>query len=57
VTPLAKVTVVDVTAKGKSVLKDALENPLLRRPAHDAREAALVPRVGGTGVLEAGGEG
>ena len=56
-TPLAKVTVVDVTAKGKSVLKDAFENPLLRRPAHDAREAALVPRVGGTGVLEAGGEG
>jgi hypothetical protein len=30
------------TAKAKSIPKDALENPLLKCPAHDARGAALV---------------
>jgi hypothetical protein len=38
-------TVSCVTAKAKSVLKDALESLLLKCPAHDAWGMALVPHA------------
>jgi len=45
VTPVARATVGGVMAREKSFRKDALERPLPRCPAHDAKEVALVPRV------------
>jgi hypothetical protein len=45
VTPLATATASCATAKEKSVLKDALEIPLLKCPALNAKGAVPVPRA------------
>jgi hypothetical protein len=45
VTPPVMGTASCATALGKSVLKDALENPLLKCPAQSAKGVVLVPRA------------
>jgi hypothetical protein len=45
VTPLAMGTARCATAMEKSVLKDALESPLLKCPAQSVKGAARVPRA------------